>query len=98
MVNTITIPKDRLAELNAYLNSGPHNDGDGVIEQWTVEFPDGHSADIKVCAGGSECQPYIDPVLFDEAGNEREVLDAGRGVLQGRYEFQSGYVVVIEEG
>ena len=90
MKETITITNARLRELNEYLNSGPHNDGNSVIEMWTIQFPDGHFADVKVCAGGDECQPYIDPVLFDDSGAEIESLDAGRATLQGEYQFSFG--------
>ena len=47
---------------------------DEVMERVTAKFKNGAFVDLKLVNGDT---PYIDPMLFDKAGNERALLDVG---------------------
>lgn len=71
---TIVIDKPRLDRIN-YLVEQTHLDfeeegliEDSTIESYTVIFPDGCEADVKLCAGQTNC--FLDAVLFDSRGHE----------------------------
>jgi hypothetical protein len=72
---------------------------DGVIETFTARFRNGFQADIKVCnAETSGGGPWVDPVLFDEGGNEVSVIEPGDSLL-GKYYWEvdgEAYVAVVE--
>lgn len=58
---------------------------DEVIQTFTVKFNDNFEVDIKVCS--SEYAVFIDPVLFDNSGNQVCVLDTDVDLL-GEYSFE----------
>lgn len=99
---TIKIQKELASELQRLLNAEEldlHKEKigkDSTIETFTARFSDGVEADIKVCAGLTNC--FIDPVLFDENGSDIGVLDCETELL-GKYEFKHDeniYEVTIE--
>lgn len=100
-VQKIFISKTLADELQDYLNRDDidfHNEKiarDSTIATFTARFSNGFEADIKVCAGSSNC--FIDPVLFNEQGCEVSVLDCEANLL-GEYYFEfegNDYVVEI---
>jgi hypothetical protein len=76
--------------------------GDGTyncVKKWTVEFEDGVEVDIKVCDGGPDGTPFVDPVIFHN-GHEIGCLDAD-DTLAGEYLFHKcrdiDYIVIIPD-
>ena len=69
---------------------------DCMIDVYTAHFSNGWDADIKMCSGDANF--FVDPVLFDEDGRERAVLDCG-DEYEGTYTFEvdgDTYEVVVE--
>ncbi len=71
---TIVIDKPHLDRIN-YLVEQTHLDfevegliEDSTVESYTAVFPDGCEADVKLCAGQTNC--FLDAVLFDSRGHE----------------------------
>lgn len=80
------------------LKTAAEDENKDVIQTFTVKFDDGWQADIKVCNGCHDSGPYVDPVLFDEGGGERHVLDVQDDIV-GKFEFDCDgriYVAVVE--
>lgn len=89
----IKIPADKIAKFNELL-AKMGEDGlvealgyptDTTLECYTAHFGNGWEADIKMCAGDTNF--FVDPVLFDETGSERAVLDCG-DEYDGEYVFE----------
>lgn len=70
--------------------------GEDILYSVTADFPNGYSADIKVCNGEPA---YVDPVLFDARGCEVAVMEPFAMRLEGTYTWDLGadkYTAVIE--
>ena len=78
---------DHLAWLLTEAGTG----GSDVLGEFTIKFPDGYEADIKVCDGDSR---WVDSVLFDDLGHEVQVLEPSDSIL-GEYPFADHAVEVV---
>lgn len=70
--------------------------GEDILYSVSADFPNGYSADIKVCNGEPA---YVDPVLFDARGCEVAVMEPFGVRLEGTYTWEAGgdkYVAVVE--
>lgn len=104
-VETIKIPASKVDKFNELL-AKTSEDGlvkaldypvDEMIECYTAHFSNGWDADIKLCSGDTNF--FVDPVLFDENGNEQSVLDC-TDEYDGEYIFEVGddtYEVVVKK-
>ncbi|KKN28033.1 hypothetical protein LCGC14_0858450 [marine sediment metagenome] len=101
-----TLPKARVEEINALLRKKERvavDDPDtDLLDSVSVEFPDGWIADIRVL--NSDTGPYLDPILWDDCGNERACLDSGdtqefspRHYIFDGSDFEAHEVIVLRE-
>ena len=101
METSISVNAYVVADLDSLLSgdtSTQQKDG-STIQSFTGVFANGWEADIKVVSGGSDCLPYVDPVLFDETGCEVYPLEADRETVVGIYRWEVGdqiYTVTIK--
>lgn len=99
---TVKVSKDKAERLQALLDQGEIDfekedvEEDATLLTLTANFENGFSADIKVCSGQHNC--YVDPVLFNENGNEVCVGEPSFDLL-GEYDFEfvgNQYIVNVE--
>ena len=96
---TIQVDKLLVEEMNDLLD-GTRRDSlkDGeILFVETVKFLNGFQADIKLVQG--DPTPYVDPVLFDERGQELAVLEPDSEAYDGEYVFHYSdnvFTVVVE--
>lgn len=99
----IKISKEKAEELQVLLDKDSINfekediEEDSVLFKGVAVFDNGFMAHIKVCSGQNNL--YVDPVLFDNEGNE---VYAGEPAFEllGEYYFEykgNAYVVYVEE-
>jgi hypothetical protein len=90
---TLEISKSELEDCNRILVTGKKlavkND---VMKTFTVSFPDGYEADIKLCNGEP---PFVDAVLFNQ-GQEVARLDSDSNRIEGEYTFDAQHQVIIK--
>ena len=97
---TIKVPKDKVAELQKFLDGN----GEGTmntVATFTAQWPNTESSgsveiDIKVCDGAN---PFVDPVMFQE-GSEVGCLECADELL-GEYVFsqflKDTFTVIVEQ-
>ena len=100
-----TLSRARVEEINAFLRQTQRVESDDpltdLLDCISVKFPDGWIADIRVL--NSDKGPYLDPILWDDHGNERVCLDEvdykeltpNRFVFDGD-DFEAHEVVVLK--
>ena len=99
---TLKIDKEELDYYEHTMKTAMFNAGDGnLVTMWTVEFDDGHFADLKIVdCSRREGGPWSEVVLFDSNGCEvdcTEVDDSLRGEWWVRDGENENYTVVVEE-
>ena len=93
---TVGISAGELRRVKLLLSTtsrSPHHPD--VMFQTTAKFEDGKQADIKVVNGDP---PFVDPVLFDENGQEMAVVEPDGESFEGDYTWKVGgdlYVVHV---
>lgn len=69
---------------DAIIDNGEVTSERGILNMWTVTFPNDFEADINIC--GSESGPYIDAILFRD-GKQVVVLEPTYSSVLGEYIF-----------
>lgn len=95
ITTTLRLPAETVAWANEVLRGTAPVEGCktyDTIGKWVATFPDGMEADITVCNGDG---PWLDVILYDQQGEEVQILDPCYDALEGEFHF-SGYTLVIE--
>ena len=104
-----TLPRARVEKINALLRKkervavdDPDEEFPDLLDSVSVKFSDDWIADIRVL--NSDTGPYLDPILWDDHGNERACLDDGdtqefspRHYIFDGSDFEAHEVIVLRE-